>query len=201
MVTGFSQGASAALGLGRALQGGADHWFRLGALAPISGGAYDFARAALPSILDGELIRLNPGPQLGAKYSVLYTAYMLVAFSRLHPIDGMPGEIIKPAYARTIEGLFDGRHTGQQLFAGTPATLDALLSPYGVNLLRHPVGGLATALKIADSVCTGWLPRTPVRLYMATRDEQAVNANTWHCQVGFAAQHPTGAGRQPRHPG
>src|SRR5215472_18906137 len=36
LVTGFSQGASAALGLGRALQGGASRWFRLGALAPVS---------------------------------------------------------------------------------------------------------------------------------------------------------------------
>lgn len=41
LISGFSQGASAGLGLGRALQDGADSWFRLGALAPISG-AYDF---------------------------------------------------------------------------------------------------------------------------------------------------------------
>src|SRR4029453_8927559 len=47
LITGFSQGASAALGLGRALQHGADHYFRLGALAPISG-AYDLAHAELP---------------------------------------------------------------------------------------------------------------------------------------------------------
>ncbi len=51
LITGFSQGASAALGLGRALQDGADPWFRPGALAPISG-AYDFGGAALPSVLD-----------------------------------------------------------------------------------------------------------------------------------------------------
>ena len=35
------QGASAALGLARALQSGADPWFRAAAVAPISG-AYDF---------------------------------------------------------------------------------------------------------------------------------------------------------------
>ena len=39
-VTGFSQGASAAMGLARALQAGADRWFQLAAVAPISG-AYD----------------------------------------------------------------------------------------------------------------------------------------------------------------
>jgi len=73
LVTGFSQGASAALGLGRALRDGADRWFRLGALAPISG-AYDFRHAELPAVLGGELARLNLNPQLGAKYSVLYAA-------------------------------------------------------------------------------------------------------------------------------
>ena len=94
LATGFSQGASAALGLGRALQAGADRYFRLGALAPISG-AYDFGGASVPSVLDGELIRLNPNPQLGAKIAVLYTAWMLVGFNRVHPIAGMPATIVK----------------------------------------------------------------------------------------------------------
>jgi hypothetical protein len=185
--TGFSQGASAALGLGRALQGGADPWFRLGALAPISG-AYDFGGASVPSVLDGELIRLNPNPQLGAKIAVLYTAWMLVGFNRVHPIAGMPGAIVKAPYARTIEGLFDGRHTGDQVIGALPATVDGLLTPYGQHLLRHPAGGFAAALRSADSVCQGWTPHLPIRLYFAGHDEQAVNANTSHCQAWFAAQ-------------
>jgi hypothetical protein len=157
MITGFSQGASAALGLGRALQGGADPWFRLGALGPISG-AYDFAGASLPSVLDGELVRLNPNHQLGAKTAVLYTAWMLVGFNRVHPIAGLPG------------------------------TINELLTPFGLNVLRHPSGGLAAALRSTDRVCTGWTPRAPIRLYYATDDEQAVNANTFHCQAAFAAR-------------
>lgn len=187
LATGFSQGASAALGLGRALQDGADPWFRLGALAPISG-PYDLAGAELHAMLNGELIRLNPNPQLGAKYTVLYTAWMLIGFNRVHPIAGMPGQIVKAPYARTIEGLFDGRHTGDQVFHGLPSTLGDLLTPYGLGLLRHPTGGLAAALKVADGVCTGWAPQVPSRLYYATGDEQAVNANTFHCQAWFAAQ-------------
>jgi dienelactone hydrolase len=187
MVTGFSQGASAAIGLGQALQAGADPWFRLGALAPVSG-AYDFQGAELPAILNGELIRLNPSPQLGAKYTVMYAAYTLVGFNRVHPIAGMPGKIFRAPYAATIETLLDGNHTGAQLLAGTPATLSQLVTPYGLNLLRHPSGGLAAALRSADSVCTSWAPRVPVRLYLASGDEQAVNANTEHCQAGFAAR-------------
>ncbi|MGW8973048.1 alpha/beta hydrolase family protein [Streptomyces platensis] len=95
MVTGFSQGASAALGLGRALEAGADHWFRLGALAPVSG-AYDFGGTWLSAL--------------------------------------------------------------------------------------HPTGPLAAALRTTGAVCTDWAPGAPVRLYMATGDEQAVTANTEHCQ-------------------
>src|ERR1700742_3479614 len=53
LATGFSQGASAALGLGRALAHGADPYFRIGALAPISG-AYDLPGAEVPAIIDGD---------------------------------------------------------------------------------------------------------------------------------------------------
>ncbi|HEY2270796.1 MAG TPA: hypothetical protein VGI96_49835 [Streptosporangiaceae bacterium] len=187
LATGFSQGASAALGLGRALQGGADPWFRLGALAPVSG-AYDFGGASVSSVLDGELIRLNPNPQLGARIAVLYTAWMLVGFNRVHPIAGIPGAIVKAPYTSTIEGLFDGRHTGDQVIGSLPATVDGLLTPYGLYLLRHPAGGFAAALRSADSVCQRWSPKTPIRLYYASHDEQAVNANTVHCQAWFAAQ-------------
>jgi hypothetical protein len=187
MVTGFSQGASAALGLGRALQGGADPRFRLGALAPISG-AYDFEHAALPSVLDGDMVRLNPNPQLGAKYSVLYTALMLVAFNRVHRIYRSAGEVFRAPYAATIERLLDGDHTGEQVFNGTPGALAGLLTPQGIAMLQHPSGALVHALRTADSVCRNWTPAAPVRLYMAVRDEQAVNANTWHCQASFASR-------------
>jgi hypothetical protein len=163
-----------------------DAWFRLGALAPISG-AYDFRHAELPAVLDGELVRLNPDPQVGAKYAVIYGAYTLVALNRVHPFYASPAEVFRPAYAGTIQQLFDGDHTGEQLFNGTPATLDQLVNGRGLALLAHPTGGLAAALRGIDGVCAGWTPTAPTRLYTATRDEQAVNANTEHCEATFAA--------------
>ena len=186
-VTGFSQGASAALGLGRALQDGAIDGFRLGALAPISG-AYDFGGVEIPAVLDGELVKLNPDPKLGAKLSVLYGAYTLVAINRVRPFYTSPAEVFRPPYDGTIEQLINGNHTGPQVLAGTPGTLGKLLTRRGFAVLRHPAGGLATELRIDDSVCA-WVPTAPARLYMATRDEQAVNANTAHCQADFAARH------------
>ncbi|MGW4896103.1 lipase [Kitasatospora sp. NPDC004240] len=175
MVTGFSQGASAALGLGRALQAGEDRWFRLGALAPVSG-AYDFGGAELPALLDG---------RLETKSSVLYAAYTLVAFQRLHHLYDSPGEVFRAPYDSTVEALFDGAHTGEQLMRGTPGTLDALLTEHGRELLAHPTGPLAAALRTTDAVCTDWAPRAPVRLYMAAGDEQAVTANTDHCRTAL----------------
>jgi hypothetical protein len=189
LATGFSQGASAALGLGRALAHGADPYFRIGALAPISG-VYDLPGAEVPAILDGDLVTLNPDPQLGAKYTVLYAAMGLVAFNRVHPFFTSPSEVFQAPYAGTIETLLDGGHTFQQLADGTPAQLSELLTPRGYALLRHPTGGLATALRIDSSTCN-WTPRVPVRLYYATGDEQAVNANTFHCQAAFAAHGAT----------
>ncbi|MFF0739174.1 alpha/beta hydrolase family protein [Streptomyces sp. NPDC004111] len=175
MVTGFSQGASAALGLGRALQAGEDRWFELGALAPVSG-AYDFGGTELPALLKGSL---EP------KSSVLYAAYTLVAFQRLHHLYDDPGEVFRAPYDSTVEALFDGAHTGEQLMKGTPGTLDELLTPHGRNLLAHPTGPLAAALRTTDAVCTDWAPRAPVRLYRATDDEQAVTANTDQCRTAL----------------
>jgi hypothetical protein len=184
MVTGFSQGASAALGLGRALQNGADRNFELGGLAPVSG-AYDFTHAELPAVLDGELARLSP--QMGDKYSVIYAIYTLVGLNRVHHVYDSPSEVFQSPYDKTIEQLFDGDHPGQEIVENTPEKLDQLLTPAGYALLRTPTGGLAEALKVVDGVCTGWVPAAPARLYMATDDEQAVNANTDHCRTSFAA--------------
>ncbi|MEU5023002.1 alpha/beta hydrolase family protein [Streptomyces milbemycinicus] len=174
-VTGFSQGASAALGLARALQSGEDRWFRLGALAPVSG-AYDFGGAELPALLAGEL---------ETKSSVLYAAYTLVAFNRLHHLYDSPAEVFQAPYAATIEALFDGAHTGRQLMEGTPDTLDKLLTAHGHDLLAHPTGPMAAALRTTDDVCD-WAPRVPTRLYMASGDEQATVTNTAHCRTALA---------------
>lgn len=177
VATGFSQGASAALGLARALQSGEDPWFRLGALAPVSG-AYDFRGAELPALLSGEL---QP------KSSVIYTAYLLVAYNRLHHLYDQPEEVFQETYAGGIEELFDGEHTGQQLMEGTPDTLDDLLTAHGRDLLSHPTGNLAEALRVTDSVCTDWAPRVPTRLYWATGDDEAAVANTEHCEAAMRA--------------
>jgi hypothetical protein len=177
LVTGFSQGASAAMGLARALQTGADRWFRLAAIAPISG-AYDMEHAELPALLNGEL---NP------KASVVYIALLLVSWDRLHDLYDSPAEVFQPPYDGTLEQLLDSQHTGLEVVVGTPEDVSQLLTPHAVEMLRHPTGRLAAALRVADSTCD-WTPRVPVQLYMATADEQAANANSYHCQAALRSR-------------
>ncbi|GAA3858679.1 alpha/beta fold hydrolase [Streptomyces sedi] len=177
LVTGFSQGASAALGLGRELREGGDDYFTLGALAPVSGG-YDFAASQLPAVLDG---RVDP------RWAVAYGAYLLVAFDRLHDVYGAPEDVFRAPYADTVEDLFDGDHPGEEVMAGLPASLDELLTDEGRRLLAEPTGAMADALAELDGVCSDWDPEAPLTLFEATDDEQAVNENTDACLASFRA--------------
>ncbi|GAA4528000.1 lipase [Amycolatopsis samaneae] len=183
VVTGFSQGASAGLGLARALDERADPRFRLRALAPISG-AYSFRDVEIPALLAGELDK---------KSSALYAAYLLVSWNRSHHLYRSPSEMFRAPYDKTIEGLFDGEHTGRQLMAGTPGTVGELLTPAAIELLRNPSPRFAAALRVTDGVCAGWNPRVPTRLYVMPGDDQAIAANTGSCAARFGA-----AGARPQ---
>lgn len=171
LVTGFSQGGSAATGLAKALHGGADDWFRLGALAPISG-AYDFRGVELPALLDGTV---------KAPWNIGYTAYLMVAWNRLHHLYDDPAEVFQ---VERVESLYDGVHRGEDL-QELPSRLDLLYTPHGLKLLTNPSGPLAAALREHDSTCSGWQPRVPARLIVSGGDEQVPKANATHCAAAF----------------
>lgn len=174
--SGFSQGASAALGLSRALQDGADPWFRIAAVAPVSG-AYAMRRVEIPAAFTPEV-----QPRLGGAYM----AYLLTSYDRLHDIYRDPRDVFQPAYAG-IGDLLDASHPGDEVLAGIPESVDQLLTDQGRALLLHPNARFAAALREADSVCE-WAPKVPIRLYFSPGDEQAVNGNTTACQRSLAAR-------------
>ncbi len=176
LVTGFSQGASAALGLAKALQEGADPAFRLGAVAPVSG-AYAFRKQEIPALLNGGT---------DAKAGVIYSALLFVAFNRTHHLYDKPGEVFRSPYDKRVEKLLDGSHPGIEVVKGTPGTVRKLLTPRAVKALEHPTGGLAEALRLTDAVCA-WKPKAPIRLYMAKGDEQAVTGNSRACHAQLRA--------------
>ncbi|HEY1178680.1 MAG TPA: lipase [Phytomonospora sp.] len=180
MVTGFSQGASAALGLARVLDEGRDdagrHRFELGAVAAISG-AYHLGGEEIPALLAGELHK---------KLSVIYTAYLLVSWDRLHDLYDSPSDVFEEQYADTVEGLFDGYTSGEDLFTGLPNSLDELITDEGEDLLEAPSGDFAEALAVGDAQCSDWRPKAPVRLYVTPTDAEAAASNTDACRADFA---------------
>jgi hypothetical protein len=173
-VTGFSQGASAATGLAKALHEGADRSFRVAALAPISG-AYDWRRVELPALLSGEDV---PNPKL----SVGYTAYFLTAWNRMLHLYDDPSEVFqKPYDDGRIERVLDGLHPGQEILETIPDNVNQLYTEHAFDLMRNPTGRLAEAMRVHDSSCSDWNPRVPVRLLYGGGDDQVLNANTAYC--------------------
>jgi hypothetical protein len=178
LVTGFSEGGAAALAVGRALQRGDAPGFRLAALAPVSG-PYDLLHAELPGMFNG---------QVAADVAPYYVAYTLTAWNPLYHLYAVPRDAFRPPYAARVEGLFDGSHPDQQVIASLPPRLRDLLTTRYLRLLRHPSGAARQAL-IANSTCTRWTPRAPVRLYAARGDTTVTEVNSLHCLNIIHARH------------
>ncbi|WP_040588518.1 hypothetical protein [Sciscionella marina] len=171
-VTGFSQGGHAAMALGRALQSRQGPW-RLGALAPISG-PLDAEHAEIPGALgSGEV-----APAAAA----FYLAYWTVAMNRIHHFYSEPSEVFRPPFDRTVEALFDGSHSEDEIFPALPPTPQDLFTTAYLNRLLHPTGGVRKALRDNDDTCTSWRPRAPVHLFAAHGDTQVTITNSRHCQ-------------------
>lgn len=179
-VTGFSQGASAATGLAKALHQGADRSFRVAALAPISG-AYDMRRVELPALLSGEAV---PDPKL----SVGYTAYLLTAWDRRLNLYDDPSEVFQFPYDDgRIERVLDGLHSGREILETIPNNVNDLYTEEAFAMMRNPTGKLAKALREHDTTCSDWKPRYPVKLSYGGADDQVLNANTTNCAAEFRA--------------
>ncbi|MEV6773838.1 hypothetical protein AB0N05_34905 [Nocardia sp. NPDC051030] len=179
-ITGFSQGGPAAMDLARTIQGGADNGFRAAAVAAISG-PFDLTTAEFPALLSNSLDPTS---------AVFYSAYFLVAWNRLHHLYQSPNEVFQPPYDQTVEQLFDGSHTEQDIVENLPTTLDALLTPHAIDMLRNPTGELATAVQIANGTCRDWTPQMPIRLYTGSKDRDVIPDNSAHCQTSLREHTP-----------
>ncbi len=175
LVTGFSWGGRVALELGRALQEGADQAFGVAALAPISG-PYDFS-GTLRAGLAGEIFA---APQ--------YLAFLVVAWNRIYHLYDTPSDAFRAPYDATVEGLFDGTYTGDEVFAGLPVEAPRdLFTPDFMALLQNPSGPLRDALADADG-SVDWRPQVPVDLYAARGDRDVPIANAEHALEALQAR-------------
>ena len=176
LATGFSEGGSAAMALGRALQQGQSPYFRLTALAPISS-PLDLTGAELPGVFNG---------QVAAVAAPYYLGYVLTKWNPLYHLYSSPTQAFRQPYAARVQGLYNGSHQDQQVLAALPP-LSRLITPAYLRLLRHPTGKLLRAFN-ANSTCFGWTPRVPVHLYAASGDSQGPPANSVDCRRAIRAR-------------
>ncbi|WP_433599214.1 alpha/beta hydrolase family protein [Nocardia sp. CA-135953] len=174
-ITGFSQGGPAAMDLARTLQAGPDNTWRAAAVAAISG-PFDLRTAELPAALNHTLDPASAG---------FYTAYLLVSWNRLHHLYQSPSEVFQPPYDTTMDQLLDGTRTNDELHRGFPDSIDRLLTPHAMDMLRNPTGPLADALRVSDSTCNDWTPRLPIRLYIGDKDADVATENSAQCHTSL----------------
>ncbi|GAA3083023.1 pimeloyl-ACP methyl ester carboxylesterase [Kribbella aluminosa] len=173
LVTGFSEGGRITLSLGRALQAGQVPGFGLRAMAPVAG-PLDLLGVELPALADG---RVSPF------IATLYLGYFLTAWSRLIHLYDDPSEVFLPPYDKVVDSLFDGDHTVQEIAAALPTSPGKLVRPEFLQSLSHPAGALGERLRAADSICTAWTPRVPIRFFTGSADHDVPPANSVSCQA------------------
>ncbi|NIK57205.1 hypothetical protein [Kribbella shirazensis] len=178
LVTGFSQGGRASLAFGRALSRGEVGPFRLGEIRAVAG-PYDLLGAELPAAWDGRVLPAT---------ATFYLAYFVTSWNRTVGLYDDPREAFRAPYATTVEGLFDGTHTDEEIVAGLPDSPEKLFTPEFAERLQHPSGRFLRALRAADRVCEDWTPRVPVRLYSGTGDTDVVAANADSCASSLVAR-------------
>ena len=172
LVTGFSQGAVAALGLARQLQEGQE----LAALAPMSG-PYAIERAQIPATLAGRL------DERTANY---YLSYGMLAWQPLFGVFDAPGDVWRGHWGPRLRRLFDGTHDDVEILKVVPEHLAQLFTPAFRARLAHPDGGLLAAMRQNDAACA-WAPQVPTRLYGARGDDQVAFANSRRCLADLRA--------------
>ncbi|MGW7685226.1 hypothetical protein ACWGID_31085 [Kribbella sp. NPDC054772] len=178
LVTGFSQGGRASIAFGRALSRGEVGSFRLGEIRAVAG-PYDLLGEEFPAAFDGGVLPAT---------ATFYLGYFVTAWNRTVGLYGDPREAFRAPYAATVEGLFDGSHSYEEIVAGLPDSPEKLFTPEFVAKLQHPTGRFLRALQAADQVCQDWTPRVPVHLYSGTKDTDVVASNTDSCAAGLRAR-------------
>ena len=176
-VTGFSQGGTAAMALGQALQHRQLPGFGIAAVAPVSG-PYDLQHDELP-------IALNTRQLDGTEVS-FYIAYLTVAWSHVYP-GAVPAHPFTSRYTHLIPKVFDGKHSDNDIYAALPADVRTMITPQWLAMLEHPSGRLLQALRLNDRACS-WAPRVPVHIWAAHGDRDVAFANSRTCQSDLAAR-------------
>jgi pimeloyl-ACP methyl ester carboxylesterase len=174
---GYSQGGHATMALARELEDYHTNEFTLTACAPMAG-AYDMSGATTADFLSG---RLQPNPY--------YFALLLAAYQDVYRLAPTLADLLVAPYAATLPPLLQGGSTGEEINSVMPRDPTLILKPEILAAFRqNPNHPLRQALR--DNDVYAWKPRSPMRLYHCSGDQDVAFTNS---QVALASFQSRGA--------
>jgi hypothetical protein len=178
LITGFSQGAFPALGLAHELGRGADAWFRVAAIAPISA-PYHWSQWVHDTITHNNDV--DPGT------ATVYLAYLSVAWNRLHQLYAAPSDWYDGQIADGVDEMMDGSHSPPEILKFLPDRPEDLLSDPAIAAFTRPSGRLAAAFDVVDRTCE-FTAVAPVRMFAASGDPDVAIDFSRQCRAKLAAR-------------
>lgn len=177
-LVGYSHGGHATMALLRALETFHTVEFTVTAAAPMAG-AYDLGGVTADSVLSGAP---QPNPY--------YFALLLAGFQATYHFAGDLADLLQAPWSNTLPPLLDGTHTGSEINAAMPDQVMDVLQPAFADALRNnPNHPLRAALR--HNGLLDWAPRTPLRLYHCSGDQDVPFQNTVVAYESFLAHGAT----------
>jgi hypothetical protein len=173
-IAGYSQGGHAALALLRELEMLHAQEFVPTACAAMAG-AYDLSGVTTADALSS---RQQPNPY--------YFLYLLNSFQHVYGLATSLADLLAPPYDQTLPPLINGKADAEEINRAMPSSPVNILKAEYLEAfrsnVRHPL-----RLALADNDLHRWAPRTPVRLYHCTGDQDVVFANSQAALESFRA--------------
>lgn len=164
-LVGYSQGGHATMATLRELEKFHTNEFTVTACAPMAG-AYDLSGTAAMDFMSE---REQPNPY--------YFLYLLHGFQAVYGLGNNLAELLSPPYDQTLSLMMATNASGAEINRAMPARTVDILKPEQLQLFqtdaRHPL-----RLALQDNDVFRWAPRTPVRLYHCSGDQDVVIANS-----------------------
>jgi hypothetical protein len=179
LITGFSQGAFPALGLSHEIGRGADPWFRVAAVAPISA-PYHWSQWVKDTITHNN--------DVDPKVATVYLAYLSVAWNRIHQLYAAPSDWYQTLYADGVDQMMDGSHSPLEILQFLPGRPEDLFTTTpAIAAFSRPSGRLAAAFDVVDHTCD-FTAVAPVRMFAASGDPDVAIDFSRQCRAQLAAR-------------
>ncbi len=187
-ISGYSQGGHSALATLRALEAQGTNEFSVTACG-CGSGPYDLAGVSTQDFLSG---RVPPNPY--------YFLYLLAAYQDVYGLAPSLGDLLAPPYNSTLPPLMDGLHSDTVVNGAMPPVPVSILAPGELADFRSNANN-PLRLALAENSLLDWTPKSPLRLYSCSGDEDVVPANSKAAYDSFQARGVTQVQWQDPKPG